>query len=159
MNEAKSNQKKTANRYKWINNFFVVPLYRLDILPKFFIGRIFALLYAKGRVSGKKRITPVEFRRYNGIVLLFSARGKYGDWFKNIVAKPNDFKIKIGFRKYKPTVKVSSIEEKYEILKWYMETYPKAAKSLFGYKKKDDIITDDFIKPVADFLEILQVTL
>ena len=159
MKETKENQKKTANRFKLINTLFVVPLYRLNILPIFFIGRIIALLYVKGRVSGKKRITPVEFRRYNGKVLLFSARGKYGDWFKNIVAKPDDFKIKIGFRKYKPTVKVSSTEEKYEILEWYMEQYPKAAKQLIGYEKEKDQITNVFKHPVSNFFEILQLSL
>ena len=157
MKETKENKKKTANRYRLVNKYFVVPLYRLNILPLFFIGKIFVLLYIKGRKSGKLRCTPVEYRRYNDKVLVFSARGEHGDWYKNIMANPDDLTIKIGFKKYKPIVSKSTLEQKLDIVKWYIESYPKAAKTLFGYQKKIDSISDDFIKPVAEFLEILQL--
>lgn len=157
MKETLANQKKSANRYRMLNKFLVIPLYRIYILPIFQIGRIIALVYSKGRKSGKTRITPLEFRRYKDKILLFSARGKYSDWYKNILANPNDVKLRIGFRSYKTTTTQSTKEEKYEILKWYIGTYPKAAKELFGYQKKSDNITDELIQPVADFLEILQL--
>lgn len=157
MKETLANQKKSANRYRRLNKFLVIPLYRMYILPIFQIGRIIALVYSKGRKSGKRRITPLEFRRYNNKVLLFSARGKYSDWYNNILANPDDIKLRIGFRGYNPTVTKSTKEEKYEILKWYIESFPKSAKQLFGYQKKDDSITDELIQPVADFLEILQL--
>ena len=159
MNETKSKQNKTAKRFKFINKYFVVPFYRLNILPLLLIGRIIVLLYTIGRKSGKTRITPLEFRRYNDKILLFSARGKFGDWYKNILANPNDVRIKIGFKKYNPSVKVSSYEEKKEILTWYINTYPKSAKSLFGYQKNKDIITDELLKPITEFIEIFQLNI
>ena len=157
MSETQVKQKKTANRFRRLNKFLVIPLYRINLLPIFQIGRIIALLYTKGRKSGKTRITPLEFRRYENKILLFSARGKQGDWFKNIKAKPDDIKIKIGFRKYKPTIMISDLNQKYEILKWYMESYPKSAKQLFGYKKDFDIITNELMEPIANFIEIVQL--
>ena len=159
MKETKAKQKKTANRFRLLNKFLITPFYRVNILPIFQIGRIFVLLYAKGRKSGKTRVTPVEFRRYQGKILVFSARGKYGDWYKNILANPDDLKIKIGFKKYKPTVQTTNLERKLEILKWYMESFPKAAKQLFGYHKKTDTISDELIMPVAEFVEILELTI
>ena len=159
MKETKSNQKKTANKFKRLNKFLVVPFYRIYILPIFQIGRIIALVYTKGRKSGKRRITPLEFRRYDNKILLFSARGKYSDWYNNIIENPGDLKIRIGFRMYKPTPVKSSEQEKFKILKWYIGKFPKSAKELFGYKKEIDIISDELIKPVAEFLEILQLTI
>lgn len=159
MKETTQNQSKTANRFKLINKFLVVPLYRLYILPLFLIGRIILLVYAKGRKSGKRRINPLEFRRYSDkTILLFSARGKYSDWYKNILANPEDVVIKIGFRKYRPSVQKATTDEKFEMLSWYMKSYPKSAKSLFGYNKKDDAISNDLIQPLVDFLEILKLT-
>ena len=67
--------------------------------------------------------------------------------------------VKIGFRKYHPAIQQATLEEKYEILKWYMEKYPKAAKSLFGYKKQEDTITEEFMKPIVEFLEIIKLTI
>ncbi len=93
MIETPHNQKKAVKKFKLMNKYLVVPLYRLNILPLFFIGRIVVLLYTKGRKSGKKRITPVEYRKYNDKLLLFSSRGKKGDWYRNIIANPEAFTI------------------------------------------------------------------
>ena len=152
-------KKKTVKKFKILNNYFVVPLYRINILPLFFVGKVIVLLYTIGRKSGKRRITPVEFREYNGKILLFSSRGKKGDWFRNIINNPNEFKIKKGFRTYKPEIKVTDQHEKIEIMLWYTKTYPKAAKGLFGYQKNIDVIDEHSVKKIADFLEILQLTI
>ena len=152
-----TNSYKFANRYKIANKMVIVPLYRLDILPFLQIGRIILLLYTKGRKTGKTRIIPVEFRRYNEKILLFSARGKHGDWYKNVLTNPDDLKIKIGFRKYKPIVQTSTLDQKFEILKWYMESFPGAAKGLFGFQKKKDVISNELINQKANFIEIFQL--
>lgn len=157
MQETNKSQNKMVKRFRLLNKFLVVPLYRIYFLPIFQIGRIILLLYTKGRKSGKTRITPLEFRRYNGKILIFSARGKYGDWYKNILADPTDLRIKIGFRKYSPKVQTTDFNEKLEILKWYMKSFPRSAKELFGYEKKKDTISDELIDPVARFIEIFQL--
>ena len=51
MSETKQNKKKTANKFKFINKYIVVPLYRINFLPLLQFGRIFVLLYTKGRTS------------------------------------------------------------------------------------------------------------
>lgn len=156
MSETASGQNKTTNRFKLINKYFVVPFYRLNILPFFFVGKIIALVYTKGRKSGKTRITPLEYRKYEGNILLFSARGKFSDWYKNIVAYPDNCKIKVGFRKHRTTIYFSTLDDKKKILKWYMEKYPKSAKELFGYKK-GELVSDEAVFQLATFLEILQL--
>ena len=157
MYDTDQNKKKTANRYRLMNKYFVVPLYRLNILSLFLIGKIILLVYAKGRKSGKTRITPVEYRTYNDTILLFSARGKKSDWYQNITSHPDSVRIKKGFRKFKPEVRKSTDEEKITFLQWYMDQYPKSAKTLFGYQKKIDTISDDLTRPLAEHIEILQL--
>ena len=49
--------------------------------------------------------------------------------------------------------------EKIEILKWYMDSFPKLAKDLFGFQSKTDVISDDLAKPIAEFLEILKLSI
>lgn len=148
--------KKSLNKFKLMNKYFLVPLYRANILPLFLIGRKVVLLYTKGRKSGKTRITPVEYRRYNEKVLLFSSRGKKGDWYRNIKGNPESFKIKIGLKTYKPKISETTLDEKIEILEWYVEKFPGTAKELFGYNKEDKV-TKELLYPIADFLEILQL--
>ena len=102
MKNTEERQSKALKRFRIMNKLFIIPLYRLNILPLLFMGRIFLLLYVIGRKSGKTRITPLEYRKRDGKVLIFSSRGNYSDWYKNIVANPDKVKIKVGFRKYEP---------------------------------------------------------
>ena len=158
MRETADKQKKSLSKFKLLNRYLVVPLYRSNILPLFFAGKVIVLLYTKGRKSGKQRITPVEYRNYdNGKILLFSSRGKNGDWFKNIESNPKDFRMKIGFRKFSPKYTVSSSVEKLEILKWYVQKFPNTAKELFGFQKKIDLVSNELLLPISDFIEILQI--
>lgn len=158
MTGTKESRKKAVSKFKIMNKYFIVPLYRFNILPLFFVGRFFVLLYIKGRKSGKQRITPVEFRNYNDYILLFSSRGTHGDWYRNIMANPSDLIIKKGFSKFKPSsVSNCDYNEKIEILTWYTNKYPKYAKEFYGYDKKTDTVSEDLLKPVADFMEILKL--
>lgn len=159
MAETKEKKKKALNRFRFLNKYFMVPLYRINVLPLFFVGRNIVLLYTKGRKSGKKRITPVEYRIYKGKILLFSSRGKKGDWYQNIIADEAYFRLKKGFKMYKPFVTVSNLEEKEEILVWYSNTHPNLAKEFYGYQKGEDIVSKELVKPVAEFIEILQLEL
>jgi deazaflavin-dependent oxidoreductase (nitroreductase family) len=47
------------------------------------------LLTTTGRVSGKPRVTPLQFEEVDGVFYVGSARGARADWFRNIVADPN----------------------------------------------------------------------
>jgi len=146
---------RTLQKWKSMNKYFAIPFYRAGILPFFGLGRIFLLLYTKGRKTGKERITPVEYRRKDGIVHVVSGRGKKAHWFKNLIANPKDVKIKIGFRKSSANFEViSEINEKNEMFRWYVIQFPKAAKVLFGWDpKNDDPITADF----TSFSELVEI--
>ena len=158
MSETNQNNKRTK-LFKNLNRFFVIPLYRANILPIFFMGKVMLLFYTKGRKSGKIRITPLELRHYKDWVLIFSSRGRKGDWFQNSEANPDDVYVKIGFRKHKARAEKATLEEKFEILRWLMEEHPRAAKTLFGYNKKIDTISKEFMKPLAEYLEILKLSI
>ncbi|MHA1829534.1 MAG: nitroreductase family deazaflavin-dependent oxidoreductase [Candidatus Heimdallarchaeaceae archaeon] len=150
---------KTLKRWKRLNKFFTVPLYRAGILPLFGIGKIFLLLYTKGRKTGKQRINPVEYRIKDGHIYIVSGRGKNASWFKNLLANPEDVWIKKGFRKFPAKFKViENVAEKNEFFKWYVKKYPSAAKYLFGWDPKlDDPETADF-SSFSKMIELLQLS-
>lgn len=59
------------------------------------LGKFVLLLTTTGRLSGKKRITPLQYEEINGRVYLGSALGKKSDWVKNILRNPSvDVQVK-----------------------------------------------------------------
>ena len=130
---------KTLKKFKNLNKYVVLPLYRLRLLPLLGFGRIFLILTTKGRITGKKRRTPLEYRRIEGIITIFSSRGEEAGWMKNIRAHPDSLLVRHGFHRFQPQVEVVSHEEqKLEIMKWYVMNHRKAAKMLFGWNPKTD---------------------
>ena len=153
----KEEEKRTLKQWQRLNKFFSIPLYRLGFLPLFGMSKIFLLLFTTGRKTGKQRITPLEYRKRNGIIHVVAGRGKKAHWLKNLQANPDAVKIRVGFRKYKASFNIfKTIEEKNELLVWYVTKYPKAAKYLFGWDpKKDDPKTADFTS-FSKLIEIIQ---
>ena len=140
------NKKKTLKRWKKMNKYLVIPLYRIKLLPSFGFGKIFLLLKTKGWKSEKIRRTPLEYRKYKERFIIFAARGENATWIKNMRAYPNNVEVTIGFHTFKPRIEfISDINHKLEILKWYVEKNSKAAKMLFGWdSKKDNLQTTNF---------------
>ncbi|MFX1457369.1 MAG: nitroreductase/quinone reductase family protein [Promethearchaeota archaeon] len=149
-------KKKTLNKWKKLNKYLIVPLYRAKILPIFGFGKIFLILKTKGWKTGKVRRTPVEYRRYEGTIVIFAARGENATWVKNMRANPDDVSIMYGFHRFTPRIDfVSDINQKITIMKWYVMKFGKAAKVLFGWDpKKDDPDTTDFSK-LANLITII----
>ncbi len=148
-------RKKVLKRWKQMNKYFTIPLYRAGILQLLGGHKIFLLLFTKGRKTGKVRITPIEYRKKEGIVHIVAGRGKKAHWFQNMLANPDDVMVKLGFKKRKVSFQVlETIEEKNELFKWYVSKYPKAAKMLFGWNlKTDDPETADF----TSFSELVEI--
>ena len=144
------NKKKTLKRWKKMNKYLVIPLYRIKLLPLFRFGKIFLLLKSKGWKTGKPRRTPLEYRRYEDGIIIFAARGEHATWVQNMRAYPNDVEVTIGFNTFKPRIEfVSEFSKKLNIIKWYIEKNKKAAKMLFGWEpEKDDLETTNFEKLV-----------
>jgi len=151
-------RKRSLKRWKMVNRYFTVPLYRTYILPLFGFGRIFLLLYTRGIKTGKTRISPLEYHRIGGVIHVFSGRGEKAHWIINMKACPEEVKIKVGFRKYAVRLEiVENTAKKEDIFKWYVKKHPRAAKMLFGWEpKKDDPETTDFSR-VAEFIVIVRL--
>ena len=149
---------KTLKKWKKLNKLFMIPLYRLKILPLFGLGKIFLLLETKGRITGKKRRTPLEYHRINDIITIFSARGEESGWMKNILNSPSDVKAHYGFRSFHPKIEiVKDNEEIIEIIKWYLTNHGRSSKILFGWDpKKDDPETHD-LSVIVNSITIIQL--
>jgi len=139
---------KTLKKFKILNKYIVIPLYRLKILPLLGFGRIFLILTTQGRITGKKRRTPLEYHRIDGIITIFSGRGEAAGWMKNIRLHPDALMVRHGFHRFQPQIEfVTDEDQKLEIMKWYVVNHGKSAKMLFGWiPKVDDPETTDFSK-------------
>jgi len=137
---------KTLKKFRRYNKYIVLPLYRSKILPLLGFGRLFLILTTQGRITGKKRRTPLEYRRIEGIITIFSSRGEDAGWMKNIRTHPDALIVRHGFHRFQPQVEfVTNEDQKLEIMRWYVVNYGKAAKMLFGWNPKtDDPETTDF---------------
>jgi len=137
---------KMLKKFKILNKYVVIPLYRLSILPLLGFGRIFLILTTRGRTTEKKRRTPLEYRWIEGTITIFSSRGEDAGWLKNIRVHPDALMVRHGFHRFRPQVEfVTDDDQKLEIMKWYVVNYGKAAKMLFGWiPKTDDPETTDF---------------
>ena len=62
-------------------------LYALGFGPIY--GRMVMLLTTIGRVSGKERVTPLQYEEIDGAIYVGSARGVKADWYRNILANPH----------------------------------------------------------------------
>lgn len=132
-------KKKTLKKWQKLNKFLMLPLYRIKLLPLLGLGKIFLILITKGWKTGKKRRTPLEYRNYEGNIVIFAARGENATWVKNLRAYPEFVSVILGFHQFKPKIdSVSDLQQKINILNWYITKFGKAAKTLFGWNPKED---------------------
>ena len=158
MDENVEKKKKTLKKWRLLNKIFVVPFYRAKILPLFGFGKIFLIIETKGRITGKKRRTPVEHHRVNNIITIISARGLDAGWLKNIQNNPSDVYIRKGFHGFKPRIEIINTDnEKLEFLHWYVENCGKSAKMLFGWEPKIDTIESTDFSRMVKAMAIVQI--
>jgi len=153
-------EKRTLGWFRRLNRFLVVPLYRLRILPLLGAGRVILVLATKGRRSGKTRWTPLEYRRRGDEIFVFSGRGERADWFRNMEADRGSVRVLLGFREHRPRVEVVEEEdEKVDLFRFYVSTWPWAAKTMLGWDPElDDPETADF-EPLIELLEVIRLRL
>ncbi|UCC20481.1 MAG: nitroreductase family deazaflavin-dependent oxidoreductase [Promethearchaeota archaeon] len=139
---------RLLRRFKKLNKYLIIPLYRIKFLPLLGFGKIFLLLITKGRISGKKKRTPLEYHRIEGTITVVSARGEEADWLKNMRANPNEVWVKYGFHSFQARVEfVTDEQEILKLIKWYVVKHKRIAKLIFGWNPKlDDPETADFSK-------------
>ncbi|MHA1168948.1 MAG: nitroreductase family deazaflavin-dependent oxidoreductase [Candidatus Hodarchaeales archaeon] len=153
--------KDLPRSYKWFkraNRFFVVPLYRLRILPLFGIGWIILMITTVGRKTGKTRRNPVEFHRVDGTIVITAGRGEKTDWVRNIRANPDKVRVQVGFRSFKPRVEIlDDISEKIKFLEWMTINLSKEAQMGFGWDPENDRIENADFTPLANFLTVIKL--
>lgn len=156
ISEDREEAKRALDRWRAINKYVVVPLYRIRLLPLMGMGRLFLLLSTVGRRTGRTRYTPLEYKVRDGMVHVFVARGEEADWFRNMVADPRGVRVQLGFGSFKPEIEVLNDEaEIKEILRWYVRENPRSAMYLFGWDPKvDDVETAD-LSPFASMMKIV----
>jgi deazaflavin-dependent oxidoreductase (nitroreductase family) len=77
--------------FKFLNKFFMVPLFRLGLGA--FVGNPFTgyIMVVKtiGRKTGKQRYAPVNYAIRNGSIYCMAGFGKGTHWYRNLQAHPN----------------------------------------------------------------------
>ena len=146
LSEDEEIKNKTLKKWRLLNKWLMIPLYRIYLLPLLGFGKIFLLLQTEGRISGKKRYTPLEYRKVDNIATVVSSRGNESGWMKNIRKNPNKVRIRIGFHKFKPQIEIIDDQiSKEQFFKYYVSHYGSSAKFLFGWDPKtDDVESSDF---------------
>ena len=151
-------QRKTIKKFKFINNFFINPLYRIGLLPLLGFSRAFLLLFTTGRNSGKRCVATLEYHRINGVVHIFSGRGKKSDWFKNLRENPDKVSVKLGFHSSKPEIEIiDDSKEKLEVIRWYVKAHPTYARYLFGWNRSTDDPKSGILEPLVDLIPIIRL--
>jgi deazaflavin-dependent oxidoreductase (nitroreductase family) len=154
----KERRKRTLNNWRKMNKV-VVFLYEMGLFPLFGLGRFIALLYTEGRYSGKSRVTPLEYRKRDGMIILFSARGAQSDWFRNLKTNPDKAKLRIGFKTIIPEVELVSDPDKVEeYLRWYIDKHPRSSHFLFGWDPKKDNLGDIDLSSLVKLMTVVKLS-
>ncbi|MFW9877409.1 MAG: hypothetical protein ACFFG0_30335 [Candidatus Thorarchaeota archaeon] len=69
-------RENTLKKYKRVNKYLVIPLYRIKILLQLGFGKIILLLITIGRRTGKKRRIPLEYHWIDCIIQFFQEEEK-----------------------------------------------------------------------------------
>ena len=146
LSEDEEIKNNTLKKWRTLNKWLIIPLYRSYLLPLLGFGKIFLLLQTEGRISGRKRYTPLEYRKVDNIPTVVSSRGNESGWMKNIRKNPDRVEIRIGFHKFKPRVEIIDDQiSKEQFFSYYVAHFGSSAKFLFGWDPKtDDIESSDF---------------
>jgi deazaflavin-dependent oxidoreductase (nitroreductase family) len=137
-------------------NPFMVALYRLGVLPLFGLGKRMMLITTRGRKSGQLRHFPVGYARIDNVIHVFSGWGRGANWYKNLLAHPEEVSVQVGFRRFPARAKV--LDDPRDIqrtLERFVRQAPSQARDLMGWDpERDRIATADFSPMIERVLTI-----
>jgi len=139
-------KKRFQSGFKFANRI-LTPLYKIGLLPLIGFGKLALLLTTRGRKSGKLRYTPIGYFRYNNIVHIISGWGTQANWYKNILAYPDDVRVQVGFHHFHARAElVQDREELRQMMKWLVKNHTSGpeGKAMGWDPKRDDPETADF---------------
>lgn len=128
------------------SNRFVVFFYKIRLLPLLGMGKQIMLLSTKGRTSQKMRDFPIGYYLIDGTMHVFSGWGKGANWYKNIIAYPNEVYLQVGFRRFHAIPKVvDDVDDLRHTIERFIICSPKSAQQLIGWdSQRDTLETADF---------------
>jgi deazaflavin-dependent oxidoreductase (nitroreductase family) len=136
-----------------------VALYRLGVLPLLGAGKTTMILTTRGRRSGQLRRFPVGYFRIAGKIHLLSGWGARANWYKNILAHPDDVSLQIGFKHV--AVHAHILQDPLEI-KHTLETLvvesPADAQRLFGWDRQNDRLEAADFSPLIEHVIFVRFT-
>jgi deazaflavin-dependent oxidoreductase (nitroreductase family) len=152
-------QRESFHRKLQSLNKYVVALYRIGLLPLFGAGKTTMLLTTRGRKSKQLRYFPVGYFRIAGEIHLISGWGKSANWYKNILADPENIWLQIGFRRF--AVRANIIEDPEEIrrtIETLLSESPSDAQRLFGWDPQNDRIEAADFSPMIEKVLFVKFT-
>lgn len=97
--------------------------YALGLGP--LIGRLVLLLRTTGRVSGLRRVTPLQYERVGDEFYLGSARGVKADWVQNILANP-EVEVRVKNHAYRGVAEVITEQDRViDFLQLRLKSHPR----------------------------------
>ncbi len=140
-------------------NKYVVALYRLGVLPLLGAGKTTMILTTRGRKSGQLRRFPVGYFRIAGKIHLLSGWGPGANWYKNILACPDDVSLQIGFRHaaVRADILTDPIEIRHTIETLVVES-PADAHRLFGWDPQSDCLKAADFSPLIEHVIFVRFT-
>jgi deazaflavin-dependent oxidoreductase (nitroreductase family) len=132
-------------------NKYVVVLYRMGVLPLLGAGKTTMLLTTRGRKSGQLRRFPVGYFRIAGQIHLLSGWGGDANWYKNLLANPEEVWLQVGFRRC--AVRADILENPVEIrrtIETLIAESPAAAQRLFGWDPQHDRLDAADFSPMIE---------
>ncbi len=140
-------------------NKYVVAMYRLGVLPLVGAGKTTMILTTRGRKSGQLRRFPVGYFRIAGKVHLLSGWGKAANWYKNILAHPDEVSLQIGF--HHMAVSANILQDPAEIrrtIETLIAESPANAQRLFGWDPKSDCLETADFSPMIEHVIFVRFT-
>jgi deazaflavin-dependent oxidoreductase (nitroreductase family) len=131
-------------------------LYAIGLGP--LIGGVVLLLTTTGRKSGKPRITPLQYERFDGKIYFASAFGKKSDWLRNIMVNPE---IEIQVKSERLFGKAEVITEPKRIadyLSYRLEKHPLMMRMMIHSSGLKGSITKDKLEKYAEDLILVSVS-
>lgn len=139
------------------SNRFMVLLYRIGLLPVLGAGKTMMLLTTRGRKTNRLRRFPVGYFRIDGTIHLLSGWGKDSNWYKNLLANPNEVSLQVGFRTF--PVQAQVIEDPAEVrrtIECLILESPDSAQRLFGWDPKSDRLDQADFSPIVEKVLIVK---
>ena len=137
-------------------NRLLAPLYKAQVLSLFGLSKRIMLLTTQGRNSQRMRDFPIGYFRIGGDVYVFSAWGRQSNWYKNLVAHPEQVYVQIGLRRRHvwPQV-VQDPQELKRIIQQLIRDDPDGARTLMGWDpNRDDVESADFSLMIEKVLTV-----